>query len=93
MSVLSAASADATLRPALLANRQPSFPCNTALRGLQHTKIAHFNAVLGLCGLAVVWRAASLPAIGGAAGLSVSNTVGDVLTIIAVAAYCLMCML
>ncbi|PSC71350.1 C4-dicarboxylate ABC transporter [Micractinium conductrix] len=60
---------------------------------LKHTKIAHFNAVLGLCGLAVVWRAASLPAIGGAAGLSVSNTVGDVLTIIAVAAYCLMCML
>ncbi len=50
----------------------------------QHTKITQFNAVLGVCGLAAVWRAASLPVVGGAAGLSIPSTTGDVLTIMAV---------
>lgn len=40
--------------------------------------------MLGVCGLAVVWRAAALPAVGGAAGLSIPNTTGDVLAIMAV---------
>jgi len=50
----------------------------------------HFNIVLGLAGLAVVWRAASLPDIGGAAGLAVSPTTGDVLTIWTVVMLCLL---
>ena len=42
--------------------------------------------MLGICGLAAVWRAASLPAVGGAAGLSIPSTTGDVLAIMAVVA-------
>lgn len=57
---------------------------------LQHVKIMHFNIVLGLAGLAVVWRAASLPAIGGAAGLAIPSTTGDVLTIWAAVMLCLL---
>ncbi|KAL4449458.1 hypothetical protein ABPG77_007102 [Micractinium sp. CCAP 211/92] len=51
---------------------------------IKHTKITLFNAVLGVCGLAAVWRAASLPVVGGAAGLSIPSTTGDVLAIMAV---------
>ena len=54
---------------------------------MQHVKVMHYNLVLGLCGLAVLWRAAALPTIGGAAGLSVTNAVGDVLGIAAVVVY------
>lgn len=47
----------------------------------------HFTIVLGLAGLAVLWRAAALPSIGGAAGLSIPNATGDVLTIFTVVLY------
>ena len=53
---------------------------------LQHVKILQFNIVLGLCGLAVLFRAAAMPAIGGRAGLSLSDATGDVLAIIATVA-------
>ena len=56
----------------------------------QHAKIALFQAVLGLAGLAALFRAAAMPGVGGAAGLAVSQSAADVLAIIAVVAYCLL---
>jgi tellurite resistance protein TehA-like permease/glutaredoxin-related protein len=53
----------------------------------KHVKIAHFNMILGFCGLAVLWRLAAIPSIGGAAGLSISNAPGDVFVIISVILY------
>ncbi|KAL4531957.1 hypothetical protein Ndes2437B_g02386 [Nannochloris sp. 'desiccata'] len=53
----------------------------------KHVKIAHFNMILGFCGLAALWRMAAMRNIGGAAGLSISNTPGDVFTIISVSLY------
>eukprot|EP00887_Chlorella_sp_A99_P002932 scaffold24.g2932.t1 len=54
---------------------------------VKHVKMMQFNAALGLCGLAALWRAAAAPALGGAAGLAISHSVGDALAIIAVAFY------
>ena len=59
---------------------------------LQYVKIAQFQIVLGLCGLATLWRAAAMPSIGGAAGLSIPDTTGDVVGIISVAVYLVACM-
>lgn len=52
-----------------------------------------FNIVLGLAGLAACYRAAAYPTIGGVAGLSLGNTTGDVVTIIAAAALALVSLL
>lgn len=60
---------------------------------LQHVKMAQFNVVLGLFGLAALWRAAALPAIGGGAKLHISHTVGDVLAVMAVVLYVLMALM
>lgn len=59
----------------------------------QHAKIALFQAVLGLAGLAALFRAAAMPGVGGAAGLSLGDSTGDVLAIIAVVAYGLLALL
>jgi hypothetical protein len=48
---------------------------------IKYAKVTHFNIVLAVCGLAALWRAAALPELGGAAGLNVSNSVGDVFAI------------
>ncbi len=53
----------------------------------KHVKIAHFNMILGFCGLAVLWRMAAMPDIGSAAGFNISNTPGDVFAIISVILY------
>jgi hypothetical protein len=58
----------------------------TPFGALQHVKILQFNIVLGLCGLAVLFRAAAMPDIGGRAGLSLSDATGDVLAIVATVA-------
>ena len=65
----------------------PSPAPASRLPPLQHVKAMHFTIVLGLAGLAVLWRAAALPSIGGAAGLSIPNATGDVLTIFTVVLY------
>lgn len=49
--------------------------------------------VLGLFGLAALFRAAALPGVGGAAGLALGPGTADVLTIMAVVAYCLLALL
>ena len=56
---------------------------------MQHVKIVHFNIVLGFCGLAVLWRVAALPSVGGAAGLNVSQIPGNVILIMGTIAYCI----
>ena len=67
----------------------PPFPP----RRKQHVKMVHFNIVLALCGLAVMWRIAATPSIGGAAGMSVSNAPGDAFAIIGTIAYCIFSLL
>ncbi len=53
----------------------------------KHVKITHFNIVLGLMGLSVLWRMAAMKTIGVAAGITVSSTFGDVFSIISVVVF------
>lgn len=58
----------------------------------QYVKIQFFLFVLGMCGLAVMWRSAAT-GVGAAAGLAISQTVGDVLAVLAAVAYILVSLL
>jgi len=51
---------------------------------VKYTKASHFNIVLAMLGLASLWRLAGTPDIGNAVGFSISNTPGDVFTVMSV---------
>lgn len=51
---------------------------------IKYTKASHFNIVLAILGLASLWRLAGTSDIGNAVGFSISNTPGDVFTVMSV---------